>query len=310
MTRTTRRLLWVLLLACCLTAAIPAVFNKAHTAHAAKLNKTAMDLFKGSSGQLILKKADGDIVWKSTKPQVASVDENGLVTGKKSGKCTIVAKLGGNKYKCKVTVRSLSGVNTLGAMKGIDVSAWQGTINFTKVKNDGIGFVIMRVGHGMQVDSTFRRNYRKAKKAGLLVGCYWFITATSDSALKAQANKCLKTIRGKSFDLPVFVDIESYSQFNKGKAFCSNLVSTFCEMVKEAGYQPGWYTSRSFVGPYLTDKVAVGSGYTAWVAEHGRILHYDNIADIWQYSHTGRVNGIKTYVDLNWYFPNARTEDH
>ena len=109
---------------------------------------------------------------------------------------------------------------------------------------------------------------------------------------------------------PVFVDIESYSQFNKGKAFCSNLVSTFCEMVKEAGYQPGWYTSRSFVGPYLTDKVAVGSGYTAWVAEHGRILHYDNIADIWQYSHTGRVNGIKTYVDLNWYFPNARTEDH
>ena len=87
MTRTTRRLLWVLLLACCLTAAIPAVFNKAHTAHAAKLNKTAMDLFKGSSGQLILKKADGDIVWKSTKPQVASVDENGLVTGKKSGKC-------------------------------------------------------------------------------------------------------------------------------------------------------------------------------------------------------------------------------
>ena len=196
-------------------------------------------------------------------------------------------------------------VNTEGALHGIDVSVYQGKINFKKVKNDGISFVIMRAGHGDSADTRFAYNYKNARKNGLKVGCYWFITATSQEALKRQAKKCLNTIKGKEFDLPVFVDIESYSQFNRGKDFCSALVSNFSEMVKKAGYDQGWYTSASFVNKYLSDKVISKSGYMSWVAQHNRRLSYNAPCDIWQYSHTGRVKGISTYVDLNWYFPEA-----
>ena len=73
-----------------------------------------------------------------------------------------------------------------------------------------------------------------------------------------------------------------------------------------AGYTTGWYTSRSFVPKYLKNTVSRRKDYTAWIAEHDGKLRYDYKYDIWQYSHTGRVNGINAYVDLNWYFPNGK----
>jgi GH25 family lysozyme M1 (1,4-beta-N-acetylmuramidase) len=294
-----------LLLLYALLAAFSILFLKGHVAHAAKLNHTTLEVFTGGSDKLRLTGVDDSVKWKSKKPSVASVDEDGVVTGHKEGSCTVVASASGKTWQCKVTVRSLDNVDTDGAMKGIDVSAWQGKINFRKVKQDGIRFVIIRAGHGNEPDTLFERNYKLAKKNGLMVGCYWFVTATSKKAVISQAELCLDTIEGKTFDFPVFVDIESYSQFNKGKEFCSMLVETFCEMADEAGYTPGWYTSTSFVNPYLSEEVVSDSGYVSWVADHSKNLHYEDPCDIWQFSHTGRVDGIKTYVDLNWYFPNA-----
>ncbi len=306
MTKSVKRTLICIYFAAATIMMLPVVFRSAHAAQAkVKLNKTSLELLAGSSEQLKISGTSKTVTWKSKKKSIATVDADGVVTGVKSGSCKIIAKVGKKKYTCKVTVRSLKNVNTTGALRGIDVSIYQGKINFKKVKADGISFVIMRAGHGSVVDSTFNTNYKKAKKNGLMVGCYWFITAASESELKKQAKKCLKTIKGKKFEFPVFVDIESYSQFNKGKTFCSNLVSTFCDMVKKKGYTPGWYTSRSFISPYLSDKVARESGYVTWIAEHSGTLNYEYPCDIWQFSHTGRVNGINTYVDLNWCFPNA-----
>ncbi len=309
MNRSIRKTLTYTQLACVFLFTAVFLLSAVHYAQAAKLNKKTLELMEGSEETLILKKAEDEVTWKSGNRAIAKVDRDGTVKGVKKGTCTITASSAGVKYKCRVTVRSMGNVNTAGAMRGIDVSVYQGTIDFKKVKNDGIRFVIMRVGHGYEADTMFERNYEEARKNNLLVGCYWFITSTSKKALKKQANLCLDAIEGKTFDLPVFVDIESFSQFNKGKSFCSTQVDTFCRMVKKAGYTPGWYTSRSFVRPYLSDKVAHGSGYVTWVAEHNNSLNYDRTSDFWQYSHTGRVKGISTYVDLDWYFPNAKDED-
>ncbi len=310
MSRSLRNLLAMLVVTAVALLVMPCFFNPSHTAHAkAKINKSSAELLKGSTVQLYVKKANGTVVWSSNNPGVATVNENGLVTALNAGKATIIGRSSGKKYKCKVKVKTLTNVDTKGAQFGIDVSIWQGNINFKKVKKDGVEFVIMRAGHGQKVDSTFKRNYKQARKNGLKVGCYWYITAMTEAQARAQAKKCLKTIRGKYFDLPVFVDIETSSQFAKGKEFCSSIVTIFCEEVKSAGYTPGWYTSRSFIAPYLTSKVEDGSGYVKWVAEHNDTLNYDSVCHIWQCSHKGRVDGIKGYVDLNWYFPSAFAEE-
>ena len=287
---------------------LPTLLPSTHAAQAKiRLNKTSIDMVPGYTLKLKVKGTTAPVTWKSRKKGVASVDADGVVTGVRPGSCKIIAKVAGKKLTCKVRVYNPGDVvNTEGAMHGIDVSIWQGNINFKKVKKDGIDFVIMRAGHGTSVDTKFKRNYKNARKAGLKVGCYWFVTSTSASSLKKQIKLCKKAIKGKTFDMPVFIDIESNSQFGKGKAFCSSLVTGFCDKMIDAGYTTGWYTSRSFVPKYLHDSVSRNKNYVAWIAEHDSKLRYSYKYDIWQYSHTGRVKGINAYVDLNWYFPNAR----
>ena len=306
------RLLFLVLLTAAALLLLPAVSASSHTAQAkARLNRTSADMVPGYTLKLKVKGTKKPVTWRSRKKRIATVDESGLVTAKRAGTCKIVAKVGGKKLVCKIRVLNPGKtINTEGAMKGIDVSAWQNSINFKKVKRDGIDFVIIRAGHGNSVDSRFARNYRNARKAGLKVGCYWFVTATTQAQVVSQAQKCISTIRGKKFDMPVFVDLESNSQFRQGKAFCSALVASFCGKLKNAGFDDyGWYTSRSFVTRYLTPAISQKKAYCAWIAEHGPRLNYSGYYDIWQYSHTGRVKGIGTYVDLNWYFPNARSEN-
>ncbi len=304
-----KSLLLILVLAAAVLL-LPSLLPHAHTAEAGvRLNKTSADMIPGYKVQLKVKGTSAAVTWRSGKKSVASVDKSGLVTAIRPGTCKITARTGSKKLTCKIRVYNPGdAVNTEGALHGVDVSVWQGTIDFKKVKKDGIDFVIMRAGHGSAADTKFKQNYKKAKKAGLKVGCYWFVTATSLSQLKREIRLCKKAIKGKSFDMPVFIDIESYSQFRKGKTFCSSLVSGFCEEMIKAGFTTGWYTSRSFVPKYLKNSISRNKNYTAWIAEHDSRLRYDFKYDIWQYSHTGRVSGINAYVDLNWYFPNARKE--
>lgn len=106
--------------------------------------------------------------------------------------------------------------------KGIDVSVWQGDIDFAKVKANGIDFVIIRAGYGKltsQKDKYFEQNYSRAKAAGLHVGAYWYSYAQSADDAKKEAQTCISVLKGKQFDYPVYFDIEEKSQLNKGKDF-------------------------------------------------------------------------------------------
>jgi len=267
------------------------------------LNTKKVTLFKGETCQLNLTGADETVTWKSTKPKVASVDSAGLISALSGGTAKIKAVFGGITYTCRLIVYNPGNVQTAGAQKGIDISSWQGQVDFEEVKKAGISFVILRIGHGTAADPYFEANYKKACAAGLKVGGYWFSTAKSKTAVKKEAARCLKQLSGKTLDFPVFFDIESLSQFRKGKKFCTAITNIFCSKIADAGFKAGWYTSSSFVTRYLKKSVYGSTNYMSWIAEHAYVNNYSQVYDIWQYSHTGRIPGVRTYVDMNWYFP-------
>ncbi len=185
-------------------------------------------------------------------------------------------------------------------LRGIDVSSWQGTIDFQKVRDAGYQFVIIRAGYGWlisQKDEKFEANYRNASAAGLFVGTYWRSYAENVEAAGTEAEVCLQAISGKRFEFPVFFDFEEYYAFAKGKEICSEMVSEFCGRLEKAGYFAGLYISRYPLENYITE--AVAKRYTLWIAEYGQKLNYNGSYGMWQYTNTGTVPGISGNVDLD-----------
>ena len=185
-------------------------------------------------------------------------------------------------------------------MKGIDVSYHNGNIDFAKVKAAGIEFVIIRAVYGKvisQKDKNFEKNYKAAKAAGLKVGAYWYSYARSSAEAAQEAAVCLEAIKGKQFEMPIYFDIEEQKQFNKGKAFCSDLVKTFCNALEKAKYYAGFYTGRYAVTHYISEDVA--KRYAFWLAEWSSKVNYTGSYGMWQYSSTGKVNGISGNVDMD-----------
>ncbi|MCI2154986.1 MAG: hypothetical protein LKK26_09635 [Solobacterium sp.] len=152
------------------------------------------------------------------------------------------------------------------AIKGIDVSKWQGAIDFQKVKNSGIEFVIIRVGYGTSgKDAYFETNYKKAKAAGLHVGAYWYSYANGFKEAGKEADAFLRALAGKQFDYPVYLDMEEKSQLNAGINFCSGLIRTFCGKLESAGYFAGFYTSSSYVRAVVKEEIR--KRYSFWCAQ-------------------------------------------
>jgi len=143
--------------------------------------------------------------WTSSNTYVATVNSTGKISTKSQGTATITYKTyNGKTASCKLTVSG-------SVAKCIDVSTWQGSIDFNKVKSAGYDYVIIRAGYGKeksQKDNMFETNYKNAKSAGLKVGAYWFSYAMSPSTATAEADACLSCIKGKKFELPVYYDME------------------------------------------------------------------------------------------------------
>lgn len=182
------------------------------------------------------------------------------------------------------------------AVRGIDVSSWQGNIDFNKVKASGIDFVIIRAGYGTSGrDKWFQENYRKAKAAGLHVGAYWYSYAGGFQEAEREADMFISLLKGKQFDYPVYFDMEEKSQLNEGRDFCSGLIRAFCNRMEEAGYFAGFYTSASYARSVVTDEVR--KRYSFWCAEWGRSCSYEGSCGVWQKNSNGSVPGISGRVD-------------
>lgn len=190
-------------------------------------------------------------------------------------------------------------------IKGIDVSKWQGNINFQKVKDSGISFVIIRAGYGKlpsQKDKCFEENYCKAKASGLDVGVYWYSYAMSVDEAREEAKACLSVIKGKQFEYPVYFDLEEQKQFSKGREFCDSIVNAFCGELEKNVYFAGLYISRSPLERFISESTA--KKYALWVAEYNSKCRYNGDYGMWQYSSKGKVNGIGGNCDMNYCYKN------
>lgn len=187
---------------------------------------------------------------------------------------------------------------------GIDVSAWQGEINFNKVKKSGYEFVILKAGgndDGFYTDRYFESNYKAAKKAGLKIGAYYFVNRDF-SAKNAQkvAYVFYEIVKNKAFDLPLFIDVETTA--TNAKITVTEGINIFCSYLHQKGYKTGVYASaisgfvdrinESYLHPFIYKWVASYSYKPINVGKNGTYC-------IWQKSSTGRVNGINGNVDIN-----------
>ena len=196
------------------------------------------------------------------------------------------------------------------ALKGIDVSEWQGTIDWRKVAKDGVQFAVIHAGYGRELsqkDKYFERNYAGARAAGIKVGAFWYSYADSVARAEQEARTCLKVLDGKHLDLPVFFDQEYEPGILKlSTKTRTDIVLKFLETIKAAGRPCGLYSSTDFITTKLqADRL---TAYPLWLAEYGSKLHYTGKVWAWQYTSKGRVNGIKGNVDCNHgYFAQPQT---
>ena len=183
--------------------------------------------------------------------------------------------------------------------QGLDLSIWQGyNVDFNKVKAAGINFVILRAGYGKyisQKDPTFEGNYKRAKAAGLNVGAYWYSYAQTEADAKQEANVFLEAVKGKTFEMPLYFDLEERSQFNKGVVFCSKITEIFCGTLERSGYFAGLYISRSPLQQYISASTA--KKYALWIAEYNNKCNYNGAFGMWQNTSTFRVNGTSGNID-------------
>lgn len=184
---------------------------------------------------------------------------------------------------------------------GVDLSVHNGYVDMQAVKKSGVDFVIVRDGYGdllsypAQKDPRFEQNYSNAKLAGLHVGTYHYLYATTAQGARREAEGFLANIKGKQFDFPIALDIEDKTQYNLSNATVEAMVKAFMDVCETAGYYCSLYSYESF----LTAKMSKSfrERYDVWCAN---INYEPSIAyGIWQYSFTGTVRGCSSAVDMN-----------
>ena len=189
---------------------------------------------------------------------------------------------------------------------GIDVSKWNGTINWTAVKNSGVSFVIIRCGFrgssqgALIEDSMFRKNIEGATAAGLNVGVYFYTQAVNEVEAVEEASMVLSLIKNYRISYPIFIDTEASGGRADGisKEMRTAVCKAFCETIRNAGYTPGIYASKS----WFTTKLNTGSlsAYKIWLAQYATTPTYTGRYDLWQYSDKGTISGISGNVDVNY----------
>ncbi|MGN0520297.1 MAG: glycoside hydrolase family 25 protein [Candidatus Fimenecus sp.] len=188
---------------------------------------------------------------------------------------------------------------------GIDVSKWQGEIDWKKVKAAGVQFAILRDGYGRypnQADATFETNYQNAKAAGLYVGAYHYSYAKTAEEAKQEAAYCLSLLKGKVFDFPICYDIEDACQATLSKEEISNIADAFCSELEKAGYYVCLYMNLSWLNSKLCDDIF--RKYDIWLAHWTTQTNFSRVYGLWQYTSNGTVDGIKGKVDLDYAYKN------
>ena len=190
---------------------------------------------------------------------------------------------------------------------GIDVSKWNGDIDWDKAKNAGVEFAIIRAGYRGSVtgsliqDIYFEENMRGTAAAGLPVGVYFFTQAVNEVEAVEEASAVLSWVREYDIAYPIFIDTEGAGGNGRADALDvdmrTRVCEAFCRTIENAGYRAGVYASRNWYNHNLhTERL---ENYYIWLAEYRSIPLYQGYYRMWQYSSKGRIDGIEGNVDMN-----------
>lgn len=195
---------------------------------------------------------------------------------------------------------------------GIDVSKYQGQIDWQQVKQAGVEFAIIRLGYrgygaagGLNEDALAQENYRGAKAAGLKVGAYFFSQAITVEEAVEEARYAMELVQEWELEMPLVYDWEcladDYRTVGVDARLLTDCTIAFCDTVAQAGYTPMIYfnPNQSRKQMFLEEL----TGYGFWLAMYSDQMNYPYKVDMWQYTNEGAVPGISGKVDINLYFP-------
>lgn len=186
------------------------------------------------------------------------------------------------------------------AERGIDISKYQSSVDFSQVAASGVSFVMIRAGYGMyanQKDPLFESHYAGAVRAGLAVGTYHYSYAKSTAEALQEAEVFLEWVKGKNFTYPLAIDLEDASQAGLSRDVLTQIANTFCERVAQAGYTPMVYANKN----WLMNKLNTAEiPYDIWLAHYTAQTDYQGAYAIWQYTSTGKVPGVQGNCDCDW----------
>ena len=198
-------------------------------------------------------------------------------------------------------------------IRGIDVSKWQGEIDWKKVKAAGIKFAMIRLGYGSSkgdacgLDGYFEKNVKNAIAAGIDIGCYFYSYATSVAAAKKEAAYVINVLQKYKgvFTYPVAFDLEDKTQQGLGKQVLTDMVNAFGDAIEKAGFYCSLYSNPSWMKSYLdADRV---KRFDLWLAHWTDKTNYAGAYGMWQNSSSGKVNGINGNVDTDFAYKDYPT---
>ena len=233
--------------------------------------------------------------WQTIDGNVYFYDKNGhYVTGEQV--------IQGVRYTFGSDGKLSAGSGTM----GIDVSKWNGSIDWNAVKNSGVSYVIIRCGYrgsttgALIEDPMFRSNIKGAKAAGLKVGAYFFTQAVNEVEAVEEASMAVSLVSAYGLNYPIFLDVESSGGRADGisKDTRTAVCKAFCATVQNSGYNAGVYANKT----WFTEKINTSSlaGCKIWLAQYASTPTYTATRyDMWQYSSKGKVSGINGNVDMN-----------
>lgn len=196
------------------------------------------------------------------------------------------------------------------SVSGIDVSEFQGDIDWKAIKADGIDFVMIRLGFRgsetgkLVLDSMFKENLKNAKRAGLDVGVYFFSQAVTPKEAIEEARYVMKHIRGKGVHYPVAFDMEPIDGTERAaklkKEEKTEIADAFCQIIDRNGHTPMIYGNPKWMRKHID--LSYLSDYDKWLAHYDDKTNYKSEFTMWQYTDSGTVDGIDGPVDMNLYF--------
>ena len=203
-----------------------------------------------------------------------------------------------------------SGMNVI---HGIDVYHGDGTVDWSKAKAGGVDFAIIKIGSrsygsaaNLFSDSEYKTNITGAYAAGIQVGAYFWTEAVSVTEAIAEAQYTISLLQDYAdmITMPVVLDWEYHSKWRRGglsKSTNTAIITTWCDLIKQAGYVPMIYANKSDLGTYM-DGAALGKKYDIWVAQYNTKTTYANDYSIWQYGASNTVPGVNHDCDINFWY--------